>query len=242
MDEDSKKNAETEVEAAYAADQAEDNDAPAEQDPAAKPRGKPFAKNTSGNAAGRPRGALGKKTLAAQAALESHIEAIAVKGRELALAGNASMIKFCLSRGLPKPGDNAVVVDIPKLTTPTACREAIQRVVEASAAGEITLQEADKLGGAIEVVRLSFRSIEWEATFEERRASLVFQQLVEEYPPSFQAPDDKKNWDAFYDALLKSNLAPGLRRKLWVKYNDLLGVVSERLFAEQAARKKSEPE
>jgi len=55
-----------------------------------KQRGRPFAPGTSGNPAGRPKGARNRATVAAEALLEGEAEALTRKAVELALAGDVT--------------------------------------------------------------------------------------------------------------------------------------------------------
>src|SRR6516225_9807088 len=60
-------------------------------------RGRPFEKGRSGNPAGRPRGSRNRSTLAAQLLLQGEAEALTRKAVELALGGDPTALRLCLS-------------------------------------------------------------------------------------------------------------------------------------------------
>jgi len=61
-------------------------------------RGRPFANGNSG----RPKGSKNRSTVLASALLDGEQEALLRKAIEEAKAGNISMLKFLLSRVLPR--------------------------------------------------------------------------------------------------------------------------------------------
>jgi hypothetical protein len=60
-----------------------------------------FKPGQSGNPNGRPMGALNKTTLAAQALLDGEAETITRKCIDLAMEGDGTALRLCLSRILP---------------------------------------------------------------------------------------------------------------------------------------------
>jgi hypothetical protein len=77
--------------------------------PKARVRGRPFA----GGNSGRPVGAKNGSTLIWGALLQGDSERLVRKGIEMALNGDPQMLKFFLSRILPR--ERVMVLDLPKV-------------------------------------------------------------------------------------------------------------------------------
>ena len=71
-----------------------------------------FKPGKSGNPRGRPRGARNRATLAAEALLDGEAEAITRKCIDLALAGDHTALRLCLSRILPVRRDREIDLDL----------------------------------------------------------------------------------------------------------------------------------
>jgi hypothetical protein len=104
-----------------------------------------FLPGTSGNPAGRPEGSRNRATLALQDALASDGERVLRKAVEMALAGNEVAIRLLLERMLPVAKERIISLDLPEVKELPDIAEAIRRVVDAAASGEITAADADSL-------------------------------------------------------------------------------------------------
>jgi hypothetical protein len=112
-----------------------------------------FPKGKSGNPKGRPLGSRHKATLAAQELLDGEAEALTRKAIEKALDGDGFALKLCLDRLLPPRKDRPVNLKLPKVRQPTDLPQALQAVVQAVAAGEITPAEGQALTAILEGYR-----------------------------------------------------------------------------------------
>jgi hypothetical protein len=99
-------------------------------------RGRPFA---NGNG-GRPRGSKNKATLLLEALSESDKGELLSKGLQLAKAGDVSMLKFFLSRTLPR--ERPVRIDLPRMEFADDAVEALGALIAAVGEGRITPNEA----------------------------------------------------------------------------------------------------
>ncbi len=115
----------------------------------AKQAGK-FQPGQSGNPAGKPKGARHKVTLAVQALLEGEAETISRKAVELAKEGDMTAIKLVLERVLPPRKDAPVLVNLPKVSTPEEISMAMDALIQAVAAGELTPQEGQAVASLLE--------------------------------------------------------------------------------------------
>jgi hypothetical protein len=74
----------------------------------------PFQKGESGNPAGRPKGAPDRRQIVRQM-LAPHAPELVEKAVEMALAGDASMLKLCLDKLIPNARErSAVKFDVDK--------------------------------------------------------------------------------------------------------------------------------
>ena len=105
-----------------------------------------FKAGTSGNPAGRPKGALGKATRWRKE-LEPHGEALFRVAVESALNGDMAALKLCLERISPpvKPNSEPVVFDL----TGDSLSAKAESVLQAVADGVIDCDSGRKLIGAI---------------------------------------------------------------------------------------------
>ena len=108
---------------------------------------------------GRPRGCRNRATLAALALLEGEAEALARKAVEMALAGDATAMRLCLDRLLPK--GRAVRLDLPLRTLPDL-DQATEAISGALAEGSVTLDEVGTLTGLVEARRRLLETTELE--------------------------------------------------------------------------------
>lgn len=74
-----------------------------------------FKPGVSGNRAGRPKGALNKRTQLSKF-MESHAEELISKTVELALSGDTVALRLCIERLMPKITDKPATVTMPDLS------------------------------------------------------------------------------------------------------------------------------
>ncbi len=117
---------------------------------AGKQRGRPFKAGTSGNPAGRPRGARNRTTVAVEEILDGEADALARKAIELALGGDTVALRLCLERIAPAKRERPSPFTLPKLETAADAVQASAALVQAVAAGELTTAQASELGKLVE--------------------------------------------------------------------------------------------
>ena len=105
---------------------------------------------TSGNPAGRPKGARNRTTVAVEEILDGEADALARKAIELALAGDTVALRLCLERIAPAKRERPTPFALPKLETAADAVQASAALVEAVAAGELTTAQAAELGKLVE--------------------------------------------------------------------------------------------
>ena len=118
---------------------------------------------------GRPPGCRNKATLAALALLEGEAEALTRRCVEMALAGDATAMRLCLDRLLPK--GRPVRLDLP-LRTLADLDRATDAISGALAEGSVTVDEVGALAGLVEARRRLLETTE----LERRLAALEQQQ------------------------------------------------------------------
>src|ERR1700736_6944606 len=77
-----------------------------------------FHPGHSGNPAGRPPGALNKKTLAAQALLAERAEEIVTSLMDRAMEGHGTAMRLCMDRLIPTGRNRPVAIELPVIKTP----------------------------------------------------------------------------------------------------------------------------
>ena len=101
-----------------------------------------FKKGQSGNPNGRPKGAYRAGTRAAALLLDAEAERLAHKAIEMAMAGDAVAVRFCLGRLLGVRRGQPVELDLTAVATPGDLAGAIGAITAAVADGRITPDEA----------------------------------------------------------------------------------------------------
>jgi Family of unknown function (DUF5681) len=125
--------------------------------------GRRFAKGQSGNAAGRPKGARNRTTMAVERLLEGEAEAIARKAVELAKNGDTVALRLVLERVAPLRRGKPVRFDLPTIETARDVSTALGGILAAAAQGELTADEAATIAGILEIQRKAIETLEIEA-------------------------------------------------------------------------------
>jgi uncharacterized protein DUF5681 len=124
-----------------------------------------FQPGQSGNPAGRPPGALNKKTLATEALLAERAEASVAKIIDRADAGEPAAMRLCMERMAPIGGNRPLPFELPPVDTPEDVAVAARAVVTAMAEGAIAPREAVSL---LAVVAAAARIAERVQSMKER--------------------------------------------------------------------------
>ena len=106
-------------------------------------RGRPFANGNSG----RRKASKNRSTVLASALLDGEQEALLRKAIEEAKAGNIPMLKFLLSRVLPR--DRQLKIELPRMAFADDAVEALGTVTQQLAEGTISATEAAALATLI---------------------------------------------------------------------------------------------
>jgi hypothetical protein len=112
-------------------------------------RGRPFARGTSGNPAGRPPGSRNKATLLREEAFRARALGVLERQLEAAEAGDAAAARLVLARLLP--AGRSVGFDMPAVETVHDVPRANAAVLAAVAAGEVTPREGLLIGRLLEM-------------------------------------------------------------------------------------------
>jgi hypothetical protein len=113
-----------------------------------KKRGRPWPRGTSGNPAGKPRGAVSKSTKLRRA-IEKDLPAVIDALLDAARGGDVQAASVLLSRSLPplRPSRESVAVD--GVTAESTPAEIALAVVRAAAAGRLPADVASDLASAL---------------------------------------------------------------------------------------------
>ena len=125
-----------------------------------------FKPGQSGNPSGRPKGARNKSTIAAEALLDGEAETITRRCIDLALEGDSTALRLCLSRILPVKRDRTIELDLPALEDSQDSLRAIGTVLEAVGSGTITPNEGQAVASLLETHRRTFEVEELEHRIE----------------------------------------------------------------------------
>ncbi len=128
-------------------------DSPAKRAPAKRDRGGRFTPCASGNPAGRPLGSPNKAAALLAGRLDSEWQAVADSLVTAAKAGNAAAAKAVLDRVAPRSHGRTISLDLPRIVTLEDVDAAVDTVLDAVAAGQVTPQEAATVSGILETKR-----------------------------------------------------------------------------------------
>mgnify|MGYP006099144839 CR=1 FL=1 len=115
-----------------------------------------FQKGKSGNPKGRPQGARNRSTVAAEMLLENQAAAITQKCVNMALEGDPTALRLCVSRLIPIKREHTISLDLPPLEGSQDSLKAIGAVLAAVAASEITPSEGQAVASLLETHRRAF--------------------------------------------------------------------------------------
>jgi hypothetical protein len=130
---------------------------------AARTRGRPFAPNTSGNPAGRPKGARNRVTVTLERIMEGDALEIVAAVLAQAKTGDLTAARLILDRVAPVPRDRRISLDLPAADTADGVDKAVCAVIAAVADGTLLLSEAVALSGLLDMRRKSIESREFES-------------------------------------------------------------------------------
>ena len=115
-----------------------------------------FKPGQSGNPRGRPKGARNKSTVAAEALLDGESESLTRRCIDLAMEGDPTALRLCLSRILPVKRERTIELDLPALEGSQDSLRAIGTVLEAVGSGAITPSEGQAVASLLETHRRTF--------------------------------------------------------------------------------------
>src|SRR5215471_13609638 len=104
-----------------------------------------FLPGQSGNPAGRPPGALNKKTLALEAAYEAKAEEAVSDIMERAKSGDPAAMRLCMERAVPAGRHRRFAFALSRIRTPEDAEMATDVVMDGLADGVLSLAEVGEL-------------------------------------------------------------------------------------------------
>lgn len=128
---------------------------------AEKIRGRPFKRGHSGGP-GRPQGSRNRATLMLDAIADGEAEDVLKKTIERAKEGDLRAAEIILSRVWPQRKGRAVTLCLPSLQTVDDVLKGLSSVLQATADGELTPDEAHMIGSLLEIQRKSIETVEIE--------------------------------------------------------------------------------
>jgi Family of unknown function (DUF5681) len=108
-----------------------------------------FQPGKSGNPAGKPKGARNHATRLAEALIDGQATELVQRAVEMAMAGDASVMRALLDRLVATRKERAINLAMPKITAAADLIAAASAIAEAATSGEITPGEAASLSSLV---------------------------------------------------------------------------------------------
>ncbi len=124
--------------------------------------GRPFEKGKSGNPAGRPEGSRNRATLIAEAMLDDEAAALTRKALDLALGGDAAVLRLCLDRIVAPRRERPAPLVLPPVQGAADIAAAMAEVIAAAGRGDITPGEALALSQMVDTFLRAIEAGEFE--------------------------------------------------------------------------------
>ncbi len=124
--------------------------------------GRPFTKGQSGNPAGKPKGTRNRTTMAIEELLEGEAVAITRKAVEMAKNGDTIALRLIMERVAPLRRGKPVRFDFPPIEHAGDVSAALGSILKATAAGDLTPDEAVTIAGVLEAKRKAIETVEME--------------------------------------------------------------------------------
>jgi len=133
---------------------------------AVKQRGRPFGRGSSGNPAGKPRGAKNRVLLALDKVGADNARAVLDAAIAAAKGGDMRAVELILSRVWPTRKGRPVALVLPNVKTAADLPAALAAVVAAVAAGELTPEEGQAVAAVLEMQRRGIELADHEQRLE----------------------------------------------------------------------------
>jgi hypothetical protein len=133
------------------------------------PKEKPwrFKRGQSGNPSGRPRGSKNAALVALDRIGESAAQGLLQTVITKALDGDMMAARILLDRAWPARRGRPVVFDAPRVETAADVVRALGHILDATASGQLTIEEAAGLAAIIETQRKAIETTELDARLSE---------------------------------------------------------------------------
>jgi hypothetical protein len=122
-----------------------------------------FKPGQSGNPRGKPKGARHHATRIVEQLLDKDAKLLAVKARDMALAGDTVALRLCLERLCPPRRNRPLNLDLPAIETLADASAAVSKVIASMAAGELTPDEAGSVIALVDAKRRILVDVDLEA-------------------------------------------------------------------------------
>lgn len=136
-----------------------------------KQRGRPFQKGQSGNPSGRPPGSRNRVLVALDQAGEDAAPRLLATLIKAGMAGDVAAAKLVMDRIWPAQKSRPVALDLPAITDAGSLLAAMSRIIEATARGEISPDEAQGFAAIVESTRKTIETAEIERRISELEAA-----------------------------------------------------------------------
>jgi hypothetical protein len=131
-----------------------------------------WQRGQSGNPKGRPQGSLNKATIFAKEMTLENLGEIIAAMHKAAVEGNVQAQKFLISRVVPPARSQPLEFELPPIETPKDIVKAFDAIWTAVGAGEISLEDMDRLRFFLESKQKAIEGTELAAKIERIEAHL----------------------------------------------------------------------
>lgn len=130
-----------------------------------------FQPGNNANPSGRPKGSSNRATLLLDSLADGEAEEILKKVLEAAKSGDARAQEMILARVWPARKSRKVAFTLPPMEKVSDLVTGLQSVLDATANGDLTPDEAATIGGLIETKRRALETVELEARLSRLEAA-----------------------------------------------------------------------